>query len=107
MEDWPEGRSADPAAARERYDAGLRASRERMRSVFRSDTGDANTGLAVVIVATAVAGFLASPMSGVLVAGAFAALYLAALTYQLWKGVRGATALHRAYLFTFGWGQWL
>ncbi|WP_282693915.1 hypothetical protein [Streptomyces sp. CC208A] len=35
MERWPEGRAADPVAARERYVSDLQVSRRAVREVFR------------------------------------------------------------------------
>ncbi|MFD8219770.1 hypothetical protein ACFV2U_40320 [Streptomyces sp. NPDC059697] len=40
-------------------------------------------------------------------AGAFAALFLVALGVLLLRGLRGLDAGRRAYLFTFGWANWV
>ncbi|WP_448320245.1 hypothetical protein [Streptomyces sp. CO7] len=106
-EQWPEGRFADPAAARERYDAGLRGARGAAREVLRAEPPDAHLGLGVVAVAVAVTALLAGPVPGSAVAGVFAALFLATLAVMRLRGVRGMDAVRRSYLFTFGWGQWI
>lgn len=107
VQQWPEGPAADPEAARERYESGMRAERHALREVFRADLPAANTGLGVVVAACLIVGFLVGVRPGLLVAGAFAALFLATLAVMLLLGARGTDAVHRAYLFTFGWGNWI
>ncbi|MEV7185396.1 hypothetical protein [Kitasatospora sp. NPDC093102] len=106
-EQWPEGPAADPEAARERYASDLRAERKALREAIRADLPAAHFGLGIVIVASAVVGLFAGPIAGALVAGAFAALFLAALTVMLLLGIRGLDAGRRAYLFAFGWANWV
>lgn len=107
MREWPEGDAADPAAARERYEADMRAVRAALKEVLRADTVDAHVGLTVVVVATVVVGCFAGPAAGSAVAGAFAGLFLVALAVGLLAGRRGADAWRRAYRFSFGWGRWI
>lgn len=107
MDRWPEGPAADPEAARERYDSDMRASRKALRETVRADLPAAHFGLGLVIVASVIVGMLAGPVAGVLVAGAFAALFLVALGVLLLRGPRGLDAGRRAYLFTFGWANWV
>ncbi|MFJ9725999.1 hypothetical protein ACIRP3_24895 [Streptomyces sp. NPDC101209] len=104
---WPEGRAADPEAARERYDSDLRAARRRLREFLRADLPSAHLGLGGVVVTGVLVGLFAGPAAGALVAGAFALLFLAALAVMFLRGLRGAEAGRRAYLFTFGWANWL
>ncbi|GAA3477143.1 hypothetical protein GCM10018966_016720 [Streptomyces yanii] len=55
MKQWPEGPSADPEAARERYDSGMRA----LREVIRADVRAAHVGLGIVIIASVIVGAFA------------------------------------------------
>lgn len=66
----------------------------------------AHAGLLLVAVAAVLAGFFASPVAGILVAGAFAALFAVALAAQRLRGRRGRDAFRRAYALGFGWTQW-
>ncbi|MER8008023.1 hypothetical protein [Streptomyces sp. NPDC094149] len=104
-ERWPEGPTADPEAARERYDSDMRAMRRTLRELIRADLPAAHLGLGMVIVASVIAGLSVGPAAGALVAGAFALLFLAALVVVFLRGVRGPEAGRRAYLFTFGWAS--
>ncbi|MFF0040058.1 hypothetical protein ACFYRG_28110 [Streptomyces mirabilis] len=103
---WPEGPAADPEAARERYDSDMRASRKALRETVRADQPAAHFGLGLVVVASVIVELLVGPVAGVLVAGAFAALFLVVLVVLLLRGLRGLDAGRRAYLFTFGWANW-
>ncbi|MER6847020.1 hypothetical protein AB0A81_26435 [Streptomyces flaveolus] len=107
MQPWPEGPVADPEAARERYTSDLRASRKALREAIRADLPVAHVGLGIVVVASALLGLFTQPAAGALVAGAFAALFLAALAVMLLRGIRGLDAARRAYLFSFGWANWI
>ncbi|MFI9600013.1 hypothetical protein ACIHCX_09045 [Streptomyces sp. NPDC052043] len=107
MEQWPEGPAAEPKAARERYASDMRASRKALREVIRADLPAAHFGLGIVVVASVVVGLFAGAITGALVAGFFAALFLVALAVMLRRGIRGMDAGRRAYLFTFGWANWV
>lgn len=107
MKPWPEGTVADPEAARERFVSDMRAERKALREVIRADLPAAHLGLGIVIVASAVVGLFAGPIAGALVAGSFAALFLVALAVMLLRGIQGLGARRRAYLFTFGWANWV
>ncbi|MEU8882793.1 hypothetical protein [Streptomyces hydrogenans] len=107
MKQWPEGPAADPEAARERYATDIRAERKALREVFRADLPAAHFGLGIVVVASVVVGLFAGPIVGALVAGSFAALFLVVLVVMLLRGIRRLDAGRRAYLFTFGWANWV
>ncbi|GHG24039.1 hypothetical protein ACFFSH_04840 [Streptomyces filamentosus] len=107
MEQWPEGPTADPEAARERYVSDTRASRKALREVIRADLQAAHFGLGIVVVASVVVGLFAGPVVGALVAGSFAVLFLVALVVMFLRGIRGSDAGRRAYLFAFGWANWV
>ncbi|WP_369383024.1 hypothetical protein [Streptomyces sp. cg36] len=76
------------------------------REALRADLPDAHFGLAAAIILSALVGAFVAPLYGLLVAGAFAAIFLVVLGAQClagftWESVR------RAYLVTFVWGRWL
>nr|WP_240512691.1 hypothetical protein [Streptomyces griseoruber] len=104
---WPEGSNADPDAARERYKADMRASRGAVRNLFRVEMPVAHMGLAITIIASVLVGVAWSPRTGVIIAGAFAALFVVALAVALLAGSRGRDAVCAAYKFTFGWADWI
>lgn len=104
---WPEGPSADPAAARERYNSDMRATRGALREAVRADLPAAHFGLGIVIVVSVVAGFAVRPTIGAGIGGTFTALFLTTLSVIFLRGTRGKDALRRAYLFTFGWANWV
>ena len=104
---WPEGSNADPDAARERYNADMQASRGAMRNLFRVELPIAHMGLAITIIASVFVGVAWSPRTGVIIAGAFAALFVVALAVALLAGSRGRDAVRAAYKFTFGWADWI
>lgn len=85
----------------------MKAARGALREVLRADLPAANFGLVLVIGVSVVAGFAAGPAVGAGIGGAFAVLFLATLLVMLLRGVRGEDALQRAYLFTFGWANWI
>ncbi|WP_052457100.1 hypothetical protein [Streptomyces sp. AcH 505] len=107
MREWPEGPAADPRAARERYDADLASGRAAAREALRADLRTAHFGAGVVLLVSVLAGFLVAPATGLLVAGAFAALFVVTLAVMLLRALPRTQALRRAYLFTFGWANWL
>jgi hypothetical protein len=91
-----------------RYESELRASRGVLRGFFSGGPGNPRLGLAAVIVADALVGFVASPVAGTLVGGAFTAPSLAAPTAgHLRPGdIRGAEpGAGRAHVFAVGPGQ--
>ncbi|MFF2515827.1 hypothetical protein [Streptomyces sp. NPDC058086] len=104
---WPEGSNADPDAARERYNADMQASRGAMRNLFRVELPIAHMGLAITIIASVFVGVVWSPRTGVIIAGAFASLFVVALAVALLAGSRGRDAVRAAYKFTFGWAEWI
>lgn len=104
---WPEGPNADPDAAKDRYNADMRASRAAIRELFRVELSIAHVGLAIAAMACIVIGVIWSRKTGAIIAGAFAALFVVALTVALLSGRRGRGAVRAAYKFTFGWANWI
>ncbi|MGW6292133.1 hypothetical protein [Streptomyces sp. NPDC055058] len=107
QQQWPEGSHADPDAARDRYNADMRASNSGMRNLFRVELPIAHWGLVIVILASVFVGVVWSPRTGAIIGGAFAALFVAALCVALLAGSRGRDAVRAAYKFTFGWADWV
>lgn len=104
---WPEGSNADPDAARERYTSDMQASRGAVRDLFRVELSVAHMGLAITIIASVLVGAAWSARTGVIFAGAFAALFVVALAAALLAGSRGRDAVRAAYKFAFGWAEWI
>ncbi|ALV50989.1 hypothetical protein [Streptomyces althioticus] len=104
---WPEGRYADPDAARARYEADTSAARRSAREALRADLPAAHLGLAVTVIACLLVGAAWSPAAAWAVAGAFAALFTIVLTTRLVTGKGIRSAVRTAYTATFGWADWI
>src|SRR4051812_15097005 len=104
---WPEGPSADPGAARARYNEDMRASRKAASAVFGVEVPIAHMGLVIALIASAVAAVVWSVKAGALIAGGFAGLFLVSLAVALLRGRRGRRAVRAAYKVTFGWANWI
>ncbi|MEU6245515.1 hypothetical protein [Streptomyces sp. NPDC047024] len=85
----------------------MRSERKALCEAIRAGLPAAHFGLGIVIAASVIVGLLVGPVTGALVAGAFAVLFLVALAVMFVRGVRGADTGRRAYLFTFGWANWV
>ncbi|MFI9102537.1 hypothetical protein ACIGXA_18645 [Streptomyces fildesensis] len=107
MQEWPEGPAAAPQAARERYDTDVRLARKQAREALRADLPAAHVGLGAMLLASVIVGLLTAPPMGALVAGSFATMFAVTLAVMVLRGARGANALRRTYLVTFGWANWL
>lgn len=107
MQEWPEGPAADPKEARNRYEAIMRADREKRREMLRVSMPAAHAGLALVIAVGTFLAFIVSRRGAVIIVGGFAALFVTSLVVVLARGGRRMDALRRAYLAAFGWAEWL
>jgi hypothetical protein len=103
---WPEGRCAEPDAARARYEADLSTARRSAREL-RADLPTAHLGLAVTVIACLLVGAAWSPAAAWAVAGAFAALFTLVLTTRLVTGKGIRSAVRTAHTATFGWANWI
>ncbi|MEV6107130.1 hypothetical protein AB0M28_20820 [Streptomyces sp. NPDC051940] len=74
---------------------------------MRADLPAAHFGLGIVLVVSVVVGLAADAAVGAGIGGAFAVLFLGTLAVMFLRGIRGVDALRRAYLFTFGWANWV
>ncbi len=86
---WPEGPNADHDAARDRYNADMRASRAAILEVSRVELPIAHVGLLLVVLAGVFVSVVWSLRTGVIIMGAFAALFVVALAVALLAGRRG------------------
>lgn len=100
---WPECRSADPDAARDRYRKGMNASRAAVWELFRVELSVAHMGLGLVVIASGLVSVVWSPQVGAIIAGGFAALFVVTLAVALLMGRRRWGAVRAAYKCTFGW----
>ncbi|MFJ3706528.1 MULTISPECIES: hypothetical protein [Streptomyces] len=89
------------------YTRDVQAERHLVREALRSDLPAAHMGLgATAIILILVASF-SGPRWTLIVAGAFTAWFLLALTVIHIGSGRGWDAVRRAYIATFGWGNWI
>lgn len=72
-----------------------------------TDIGGGHIGLVVTIIALVVIASFSGPRWTLIVAGCFAAWFGLALTIIRIRGGRGGEAVRRAYVATFGWGDYV
>ncbi|MFE3473267.1 MULTISPECIES: hypothetical protein [unclassified Streptomyces] len=100
-------RENSESAARARYNRAVQQERRALREALRSGLPAAHMGLGVtVVVLIAVAGF-SGPQWTLIIAGALSAWFLLALAVIHISSGRGRDAVRRAYIATFGWGNWI
>ncbi|WP_223205773.1 hypothetical protein [Streptomyces xanthii] len=94
-------------ASASQYTRDMQTERHSVREALRSDLPAAHVGLGVtVIVLIVVAGF-SGPRWTLIIGGAFTAWFLLALAVIHIGSGRGRDAVRRAYIATFGWGNWI
>ncbi|MEU6288598.1 hypothetical protein [Streptomyces sp. NPDC046988] len=71
------------------------------------DVAGAHIGLAVTIIALIVIASFSGTRWTLITAGCFAAWFIVALTVVLIRGGSGRRAVRRAYVATFGWGDYV
>jgi hypothetical protein len=72
-----------------------------------TDVRGGHIGLTVTIIALIVITSLSGPRWTLIVAGSFTAWFILALTLIHIRGGRGREAVRRAYVATFGWGDYV
>ncbi|MFF3663595.1 hypothetical protein [Streptomyces olivochromogenes] len=72
-----------------------------------TDVGGGHIGLAVTAIALIVIVSFSGPRWTLIVAGFFTAWFILALTFIHIRGGRGTEAVRRAYVATFGWGDYV
>ncbi|MFE7334860.1 hypothetical protein [Streptomyces griseus] len=105
MEHSSERESGEGLASRHTRD--MQEERHSVREALRSDLPAAHLGLGVTVIALIVVASFSGPRWTMIVAGAFAAWFLLALAVIHIGSGRGWDAVRRAYIATFGWGNWI
>ncbi|MFJ4880760.1 hypothetical protein ACIP93_36880 [Streptomyces sp. NPDC088745] len=95
------------SAARARYNRDIQQERHALREALRSDLPDAHMGLGVTVIVLIVVATFSGPRWTLIIAGALSAWFLLALAVIHIGSGRGRDAVRRAYLATFGWGNWI
>ncbi|MFD9320068.1 hypothetical protein ACFWDQ_20725 [Streptomyces sp. NPDC060053] len=72
-----------------------------------TDIRGGHIGLVVTIIALVVIASFSGPRWTLIVAACFTAWFILALTVIRIRGGRGGEALRRAYVATFGWGDYV
>ncbi|MFF4658931.1 hypothetical protein [Streptomyces sp. NPDC001381] len=85
----------------------MQEERHPVREALRSDLPAAHMGLGVTVIALIVIASFSGARWTLIVAGAFAAWFLLALAVIHIGSGRGWDAVRRAYIATFGWGNWI
>ncbi|MFE2323334.1 hypothetical protein ACFXD5_05300 [Streptomyces sp. NPDC059385] len=85
----------------------MQEERRSVREALRSDLGAAHMGLGVTVIALIVVAGFSGPRWTLIITGAVTAWFILALTVIRIGGGRGRDAVRRAYIATFGWGNWI
>ncbi|MEI5526771.1 hypothetical protein WB401_41825 [Streptomyces brasiliscabiei] len=72
-----------------------------------TDIGSGHIGLAVTIITLVVIASFSGARWTLIVAGCFTVWFILALTIIRIRGGRGGEAVRRAYVATFGWGDYI
>ncbi|MEU6014202.1 hypothetical protein ABZ826_09095 [Streptomyces sp. NPDC047515] len=97
----------DAGASSDQYMQDIRADHQATRQALRADVGGAHIGLLVVITALVVLAGFSDPCRALTVSGGFTAWFVLASAVIRLRGGRGRHALRRAYVATFGWGDYV
>ncbi|WP_371613090.1 hypothetical protein [Streptomyces clavifer] len=97
----------DGETSRDRRTRDLRKDRKPVRHLLAADVGGAHLGLALTIGALLVAAGFSGPRWVLLATGACATWFTLALLVVHLRGARGRNAVRRAYVATFGWGDYV
>ncbi|NXY95777.1 hypothetical protein HYE82_15535 [Streptomyces sp. BR123] len=85
----------------------MREECQSVRGALRTDLPAAHLGLAVTIIALLVVASFSGIRWTLIISAAFAAWFLLALAVIHLGSGRGWDAVRRAYIATFGWGNWI
>ncbi|MFG2440702.1 hypothetical protein [Streptomyces sp. NPDC048508] len=100
-------RENSEGSASSRYTQDIQEERRSVREALRSDFPAAHMGLGVTVIALTVVASVSGPRWTLIIAGAFTAWFGLALTMIRIGSGRGWDAIRRAYIATFGWGNWI
>ncbi|MFD6294051.1 hypothetical protein ACFWFU_04380 [Streptomyces sp. NPDC060235] len=106
MENWSKWEN-DESAARSRYTQDMQAERRALREALRSDLPAAHMGLGLTVIALIVIASFSGPRWTLIISGAVTAWFFLALAVIHIGSGRGRGAFRRAYIATFGWGNWI
>ncbi|MGW4228757.1 hypothetical protein ACWEF9_05620 [Streptomyces sp. NPDC004980] len=84
------------------YERVLAEDRRVVRETFRVSVGRAHAGLAITVLVVSLFAVAGGSLWALVVGGAVAFAYVAALFLVVRRGRRGSAAVTRAYLLTFG-----
>ncbi|GGX66132.1 hypothetical protein [Streptomyces hiroshimensis] len=90
-----------------RYAEDMRAERQAVREAVRADAFGAHVGLVVTVLVVGAAVVFDEPQWAVVIAGACAGWFVLALVVTSLRGGGGWGAVRRAYIATFGWGDYV
>ncbi|MFJ2110066.1 hypothetical protein ACIOHH_36515 [Streptomyces microflavus] len=100
-------RENSESAAQARYNRDLQQGRRVIREALRSGLPAAHMGLGVTVIFLTVLASFTGPRWTLIIAGALSAWFLLALSViHIGRG-SGWNAVRRAYIATFGWGNWI
>ncbi|MGR4884229.1 hypothetical protein ACIPUC_33125 [Streptomyces sp. LARHCF249] len=106
MEHGSERESGDGSAPA-RYNQDIHDERHSVREALRADLPAAHMGLGVTVIILIVVASFSGFRWTLIVAGAFVAWFILALAVVRVGSGRGWDAVRRAYIATFGWGNWI
>lgn len=101
------GRENSEGSASSRYTRNIQQERHALREALHPDLPAAHMGLGVTVVALIVVANFSGPRWTLIIAGAFTAWFILALAMIHIGSGRGWDAIRRAYIATFGWGNWI
>ncbi|WP_239144337.1 hypothetical protein [Streptomyces sp. SID14515] len=101
------GRENGEGSASSRYTQDIQQERHALREALRSDLCAAHMGLSVTVIALIVVAGFSGPRWTLIIAGVCTAWFILALTVIHIGSGRGWDAVRRAYIATFGWGNWI
>ncbi len=89
------------------YSRDIKNVRRSVREALRTDLPAAHAGLGVTVVALIVVASFSGLGWALIVSASFTAWFVLALAVIHRGGGRGGDAVRRAYIATFGWGNWI
>ena len=106
MEHSSERESGDGSTSA-RYNRDIHGERRAVRGALRTDLPAAHMGLGVTVISLIVIASFSGLRWTLIVAVAFATWFVLALAVIHAGSGRGWDAVRRAYIATFGWGNWI
>lgn len=101
------GKQDGPGRELNAYEGVLAEDRRVVREMFRVSIGGARAGFVITVFIVVLFAAIGGTAWALIVGGAVAFWFAAALIAVAGGGRRGWAAVKRAYLLTFGWAGWL